>query len=187
MSDMLKAFGTTGATPTGPGYAHPLTEDIIRESSALLMEIPEGRRLLGYAKDNDITFGALTGKQPSYHVTDSHHLYLVCPANTKAVDLEEMACNLGIGIREIEQPAIGIARAAPGTPGLDLERATFNHMLDIIIEMCKIADEFVAVKGSTKLVDRIEKLGHSELHRGIRSGLPHQELANILNKTIKSV
>lgn len=187
MSDMLKAFGTTGSTPTGPGYAHPMTEDIIREASSLLMEIPEGRRLLEYAKKNDITFGAITGRQPSYQVTDSHHLFLICPANTKAVDLEEMACNLGIGIREIEQPSVGISRAVTGIPGQDLERITFNHMLDIIIEMCKIADEFVAVKGSTKLVDRIEKLGHSELHRGIRSGLPHQELANILNKTIKSV
>lgn len=187
MSDILKAFGTTGATPTGPSYKHPLEEEIIREASSLLMSIPEGKRLLKYAKDNDINFHAVSGREPNYRRGDAHNVYLICPANTKAVDLEEMACNLGLGIRDIEQPSIGIAWAIPGTPGLDLEKATFNHFLDIIIEMCRITDEFVALNGSTKLVDLIEKLGHAEIHRGIRSGLPHQELAEILRKTIKSV
>ncbi len=186
MSDILKAFGTTGSgAPGGPNYKHPLEEDIIRESSALLMQIPEGKRLLKYAKDNDINFHAITGREPNYKRGDAHNVYLLCPANTKAVDLEEMACNLGLAIRDIEQPSVGIPWAVPGTPGLDLEKATFNHFLDIIIMMCKITDEFVALNGSTKLVDLIEKLGHAELHRGIRSGLPHQELAEILRKTIK--
>lgn len=187
MSDMLKAFGTTGATPTGPTYKHPLEEEIIRESSSLLMKIPEGKRLLKYAKDNDIHFHAVSGREPNFRRGDAHNVYLICPANTKAVDLEEMACNLGLGIRDIEQPSLGMPWAIPGTTGVDLEKATFNHFLDIIIEMCKITDEFVALNGSTKLVDLIDKLGHAELHRGIRSGLPHQELAEILRKTIKSV
>ena len=186
MSDMLKAFGTTG-TPSGPTYKHPLADEIIRESSALLMQIPEGKRLLKYAKDNDINFHAITGREPNYRRADGHNIYLICSANTKAVDLEEMACNLGLGIREIEQPSLGIPWLTPGAAVSDPDAAVINHFLDIIIEMCKIADEFVALNGSTKLVDLIEKLGHAELHRGIRSGLSHQELAEILRKTIKSV
>lgn len=186
MSDMIKAFGTTG-TPTGPTYKHPLEEEIIRESSSMLMKIPEGKRLLKYAKDQDINFHAITGREPNYRRGDAHNLFLICPANTKAVDLEEMACNLGMAIREIEQPAIGIPWVTAGMAGSDVERMILNHYLDIIIIMCKITDEFVALNGSTKLVDLIEKLGHAELHRGIRSGLPHQELAEILRKTIKSV
>jgi hypothetical protein len=187
MSDMLKAFGTTGSAQTGPTYKHPLEEEIIREASSLLMQIPEGKRLLKYAKDHDIHFHAVSGREPGFRYGDGHNLFLLCPANTKAVDLDEMACNLGLAIREIEQPSVGIPRPIPGAAGIDLESATFNHMLDIIIEMCKITDEFVALNGSTKLVDLIEKLGHAELHRGIRSGLPHQELAEILSKKIKSV
>lgn len=187
MSDMQKAFGTTGQAPSGPNYGHPLTEAIVSECSALLMQIPEGKRLLKFAKDNDLNFKVITGREPSFLPHEGKNIYLVCPANTKAVDLDEMACNMGIAIREAEQPTIGIPRPTPGTPGIDLEKATFNHMLDIIVEMCKITSEFVDVKKSTKLVDLLEKLGHSELYRGIRSGKSYQELAEILKKTIKSV
>lgn len=182
MTDMLKAFGTIG-TASGPTYRHPLEEEIIRESSSLLMKIPEGKRLLRYAKDNDISFFAISGRQPDFQVADARTIYVVCPANTRGVDVEEMACNLALGIRVIEQPSVGIPKPVPNTA--DLERVTLNHMLDIIIEMCKIGDEIAEATGSTKLVDQIKNLGHAELHRGIRSGLSHQELAEILSKNIK--
>ena len=86
MSDILKAFGTTGH-PSGPNYSHPLAEDILRECSSLLMEVPEGRRLLKYAKDTDINLHVMTGREPGYRYGDAHNVFLVCPANTKAVDL----------------------------------------------------------------------------------------------------
>ncbi len=188
MSDMLKAFGTTGQpTPAGADFKHPMEEDIVRECSALLMGIPEGKRLLAYAREHDINFHVMTGKEPNFRMADSKNLFLLCPANTRAVDLEEMACNMAIGIRNIEQPSIGIPRPTPGIPGVDLEKATFNHMLDIIIEMCKIALEFETVNKSTKLIDLVEKLGHGDINRAIRSGKSQEELAKILREEIKKV
>lgn len=186
MSDILKAFGTTGQIPTGPNYTHPLSEDILRECSSLLMEIPEGRRLLKFAKDKDINFHVITGREPGYRYGDPHNVFLVCPANTKAVDLDEMAVNLGLAIHDAELPTIGSPHPTPGIYTVEMERVALNHILDIIIEMCKISNEFVKVKPNTKLIDLIEKLGHAELNRGIGTGKSKQELAEVLEKSLKN-
>lgn len=184
MSDILKAFDTTGHLPTGPSYAHPLGEDIIRESSSLLSDIPEGMRLLKYAKDHDIKFNVATGKEPGYRYGDQHTLFLICPAQTKAVDLEEMACNLGLAIHEIELAATGHPRPNTQSGSPDLPQITFNHLLDIIYEMCKMVVEFESAGKSGKLVDLVEKLGHGDIYRGIRSGKNKQELAEVLRKIL---
>ena len=184
MSDILKAFGTIG-TPGGPAYTHPLADDILRECSSLLMEIPEGRRLLKYAKDADIALHVMTGREPGYRFGDAHNVFLVCPANTKAVDLDEMAVNLGLAIYDAELPTLGSPHPTPGVFSPEMERVALNHILDIIIEMCKISNEFVKVKPDTKLIDLIEKLGHAEINRGIGTGKSKQELAEVLAKSLK--
>ncbi len=183
MSDILKAFDTTGHLPTGPSYAHPLSEDIIRESSSLLSDIPEGMRLLKFAKDNDIKLNVVTGKEPGFAYSNNQNVYLTCPANTKAVDLEEMACNLGMALYDIERTVNGAARPAYGAPEQDA--ILFNYHLDIIMEMCKIVSEFEDSGKSGKLVDLVEKLGHLDIYRGIRSGKNKQELAEVLRKTLE--
>ena len=185
MNDVTKAFETTGQIPTGPTYTHPLSEDIIRECSSLLMEIPEGRRLLKFARDNDIKFNAITGREPGYQYGDAHNVFVICPANTKAVNLDEMACNLGMAIREIEQQSEGISRPVYGSMAADQQRVSFNHFLDIIYTMCKIVSEFVDVRKDTKLVDLVEKLGHGSIYRGIRSGKNKQELAEVFADSLK--
>jgi hypothetical protein len=185
MDDVTKTFETIGQIPTGPTYAHPLSEDIVRECSSLLMEIPEGRRLLKFARENDIKFNAITGREPGYQYGDAHNVFLICPANTKAVDLDEMACNLGMAIREIEQQSDGIPRPIYGSMAADQQRISFNHLLDIIYEMCKIVSEFVDAKKGTKLVDLVEKLGHGNIYRGIRSGKSKQELAEVFADSLK--
>lgn len=184
MSDILKAFGTTG-TPSGPVYTHPLSEEIIRECSSLLMEIPEGRRLLKYAKDKDVNLHVMTGREPGYRYGDAHNVFLVCPQNTKAVDLDEMAVNLGMAIRDVELPSLGVPHPTPGVFSPEMEKIAFNHVLDIIITMCQIVREFAEIKPQTKLVDLVEKLGHADLYRGIGSGKNKQELALVLEKSLK--
>jgi hypothetical protein len=186
MNDINKEFGGSGAAggESSP-YAHPLADQILQECSALLMEIPEGKRLLDFAREKDLKIHVITGKEPSFQSGDKDNTFLICPANTKAVDLYEMAGNLAIAIRDAEQPYDGIPKPIPGAPGIDLPRATFQHFLDIIYEMCKIGVEFEDVKKSSKIVDLIEKLGHGDIYREVRSGKTKQDIAPLLAEVMK--
>jgi hypothetical protein len=185
MNDINKEFGGSGAASGPSPYAHPLADQILQECSSLLMEIPEGRRLLDFAREKDLKIHVITGKEPSFQRGDKDNVFLICPADTKTVDLYEMAGNLAVGIRDAEQPYDGIPHPVPGAPGIDLPRATFQHFLDIIYEMCKIAVEFEDVKKSSKIVDLIEKLGHGNIYREVRSGKTKQDVAPLLAEVMK--
>lgn len=187
MNDVSKDFGHSGVPSAAPNYAHPMAAAIMEECTSLLGKIPEGRRLLSLMKEKAMRIEVITGKEPGYRFALPDLAYLICPANTKAVDLPEMAVCMGLALRELEQPYIGIFRAIPAIQGEQLSSILFQQLLDITIEMCKIVGEFEDVGNHAKLVDLLEKLGHLELYRGFRSGKTKEELAKIYSVSIKTV
>ena len=165
---------------TGPSYAHPQQEEIIRDAAALLMTIPEGKRLHAQVKQLDITIRAIIGKEPGFFVPDANTVILVVPKAVSSIDPYEIACNLGLGIREIEINFVNIQRLN-SDPHL-----VYQKTVDIIIEMCKIVSEFHDVHNISKLVDLVEKLGHGNVYRLLRSKADYKELADLVLKELKS-
>ncbi|MEK7802323.1 MAG: hypothetical protein AAB276_07705 [Pseudomonadota bacterium] len=189
MNDIAKDFGNSGAgiNPAAPHYAHPQADAIMEECRDILSTISEGKRLLAFADEKSIKIEIITGKEPGYRFALPDLAYLICPLNTKAVDLPEMAVCLGLAIREMEQPHAGIFRAIPALHGEQTPNILFRQMLDITLEMCRIVSEFEAVGNHTKLVDLLEKLGHGEIYKGFKSGKNQEELAKIYSISINAV
>ena len=184
MNDVSKEFGSSGAVPTAGSYGHPLADAILNESASLLSQIPEGRRLLELAKTNNYKISVISGREPDFRYVASDTAYLICPLNTKAVDLDVMALIYGLAIYELEQPSIGIPRAAFDP---SQKHILFSQLLDITLKMCHIIGEFEDVNKSTKLVDYVAKLGHHDLYRGYRSGKSKEDLTNIYSVKINAV
>lgn len=163
---------------TGPSYAHPKQEEIIRDAAALLMTIPEGKRLHAQVKQLDITIRAIIGKEPGFFVPDANTVILVVPKAVPSIDPYEIACNLGLGIREIEISFVNIQR-------LTIEpHLIYQKTIDIIIEMCKIVSEFQDVHNVSKLIDLLEKLGHGSVYRLYRSQADYKEMADLIVKNL---
>ncbi|HOO51864.1 MAG TPA: hypothetical protein PLK94_11305 [Alphaproteobacteria bacterium] len=188
MNDMLKEFGDSRAQMAGaPDYQHPQSDIILEECQELLAKLPEGKRLLEAAKEKGFKYQVITGKIPDFHVTGNDTLVLVCPANTKAVDLEEMACNMGMGIRALEQPHVGFQKPQFGNDSPQNVHAVRQHFLDITIEMCIIVSEIYDANNNSKIVDLLDKLGHRELYEAYRSGKSKEEMAEIYFKSVNAV
>lgn len=184
MNDMFKDFGSSGAAPAVSTYAHPLADAIKKESFALLSEIPEGKRLLAVEKERNFKIEVINGRQPDFRYGDAETAYVICPLNTKAVDLDVIAVTYGLAIYELEQPSLGIQRAAYDPSQKHL---LFSQLLDITLKMCQIVGEFEDVGKSTKLIDYLANLGHIELYRGYRLGKSKEELTNIYSVSINAV
>ncbi len=184
MNEVVKEFGLSGTRNNEQQYTHPQAEAILAECHDLLGKIPEGRRLLELAQNKNYHISVITGPKPDYIFTSPTSTQLVCPLNTKAVDLPEMAVCMGLAIRDLEQPSVGIPRAVPAIHGQNLPQVLFKQLLDISIEMCKIVGEFYDVDNNTKLVDLLDKLGHGNLYRGFRSGKSQEELTKIYSVSI---
>jgi hypothetical protein len=183
MNEVVKEFGMSGNVSRD--YSHPQADAILAESQNVLAEIPEGQRLLSLAKEKSYIFKVMVGKQADWHVMPPSTLTLICPANTKAVNLEEMALSLGLGLRELEQPSVGIARPTMDALG-QLPDLTFKYSLDISMEMYKIVTEFDGRDKYPKFLDLLKRLGHSDIYKGYRAGKSQQEIAVLLDKAIKS-
>jgi hypothetical protein len=184
MNDVSKTFGSSGAVPAVDSYAHPLADAIIAESTSLLAEIPEGRRLLAIAKTKNYKIEVISGREPDFKYGSVDTAYVICPQNTKAVDLDVMALIYALAIYELEQPSLGIPRAAVDP---SQKHILFNQLLDITLEMCRIVGEFEDANKSAKLVDYLAKLGHINLYRGFRSGQSKEELTKTYSVTINAV
>ncbi|PZP54761.1 MAG: hypothetical protein DI586_08900 [Micavibrio aeruginosavorus] len=176
MSDTLhEAFGQMGQT--GPNYIHPNADEIIRDAVTLLNEIPEGKILTPLIKDLNIAIRVIIGKEPGFFVPDEKTITLILPKILTAVNPFEIACNLGLAIKEIEINMFNIQR-------LKVDPQIFNKkLIDIVLEMCKIVSEFEDVHKHTKLVDLLIKLGHSDVYKLYKAKASYQEMANIIIKS----
>lgn len=190
MNDMLKEFGDSGAQMAGPSsYAHPQTATVVEECNELLEKIPEGRRLLDYAKDRQIKIDILIGKKIDWKVFyEENRACIFCPANTKAVDLHEMAMALAIAIREMEHKDLGILHPNPALQGAETaHRILVDYFLDINMEMCKIVAEFRNMEEGPKFLDFIKKLRQDEFYEEYVSGKTKEQLRELLFKTLTNV
>lgn len=184
MNDVLKDFGSSGAVQTPNPLTHPMADAIRAECISLLEKTNEGKRLLEFANQYSIKINVITGREPNYVTYTRDETTLICPAVTKAVDLDEMACNLAMGLRECESGYNGVPLTSINLPQADKDWSNYRKTLDSLTVMCKIAYEFSLVNNNTKLIDLVKKLGHYKLYEGVLSGLNDEELGKILITTV---
>ncbi|OFW87292.1 MAG: hypothetical protein A3J37_05430 [Alphaproteobacteria bacterium RIFCSPHIGHO2_12_FULL_45_9] len=184
MNDVLKDFGSSGAVQAPNPLSHPMADAIRAECISLLEKTNEGKRLLEFANQYSIKINVITGREPNYVTYTRDETTLICPAVTKAVDLDEMACNLAMGLRECESGYNGVPLTSINLPQADKDWSNYRKTLDSLTVMCKIAYEFSLVNNNTKLIDLVKKLGHYKLYEGVLSGLNDEELGKILITTV---
>lgn len=184
MNEVSKDFGSSGAVQAPNPLAHPMADAILQECTELLEKTTEGRRLIDFSRQYAIKINVITGREPNFFTFEKDSTTLVCPAVTKAVDLDEMACNLGMGLRECECGYNGIALVTLNLPQEQKEWANYRKTLDTLTTMCKIVHELSVVNNNTKLIDLVKKLGHYKLYEGVLSGLNDEELGKILISTV---
>lgn len=184
MNDVLKDFGSSGAVHAPNPLAHPMADAIRAECISLLEKTKEGTRLVEFYRQYSIKINVITGRAPNYVTYVRDETTLICPAVTKAVDLDEMACNLAMGLRECETGYNGVPLTSINLPPEEKNWANYRKTLDSLTTMCKIAYEFSVVNNNTKLIDLVKKLGHYKLYEGVLSGLNDEELGKILLVTV---
>ncbi|HNQ91628.1 MAG TPA: hypothetical protein PKI93_01715 [Alphaproteobacteria bacterium] len=191
MNDITKDFESMGAQmAAGPAsYGHPQADIIRKECESLLSKTSEGTRLLGYKNDNNIRIDIIAGKKVDWKASHADNTaYIFCPANTKAVDLEEMALGYAIAIREMEHKDLGIRHPDPvAHPAEENQLILLDYFLDMNMEMCKIVSEFEKSDKETKFLDLVKKLGQDDFYREYVSGKSKQELKETLNKTLTNI
>ncbi len=155
--DLHGTFERKGSQTTSP-FKHPDEIAIIKSAYDLLAEIPAGKELLPLIKDHDIRIEVVIGREPNVFSHPDNRVTLVCPKLWGGVNPYEMACNLGIGLREIELNYNGNQLVTGDISSF------YRRTVDIVILMCKIVSEFESLKGHTKLVDLMKTLGHHEVY-----------------------
>lgn len=187
MNDLNKAFenSTPPAAGDGPSYAHPLADSVVEECSKLLSQIPEGQRLLAFAKEKGITFKVIAGREVGNTVPSMDTIVLTCPKLTKTVNIHEMAANVGLGLLEAEMLHNGLVSLnMTGLPPADRDLMIYRKTLDSLIGLCKIAHEFETVKNNSKFLDLVDKLGHDGFYREYVSGAPYDRLGHLLIQSV---
>lgn len=186
MNDLNKAFGSsTPPTGDGPSYAHPLEEKVIEECGKLLSQIPEGQRLLAFAKEQRITLKVIASREIGNTVPSMDTIVLTCPAVTKTVNIHEMAANFALGLIEAEMLYDGRISLNMGSlPQAERDIMIYRKTLDSLIGLCKIAHEFETVKNNSKFLDLVEKLGHDGFYREYVSGAPYDKLGTLLIRSV---
>lgn len=180
MSDttLHDAFAPLGQAQAGPSYAHPQQDEIIRDAVALLETIPEGKILVPMIKEMNLSIRVIIGKQPDFFVPDANSVVLIMPKAVATVNPFQIACSLGLGIKEIDLNLVNVQRLSND------KHTLYKKVIDIVLEMCKIVGEFQDVHNHLKLVDLLEKLGHSEVYKLYRSKADYKEMADQIVKTI---
>ena len=156
--DLHDAFGTKGADTAPSQFRHPDEAKIIKSAYDLLSEIPAGKELIPIAKERDCRIKVVIGREPDVFTHGDDRITIVCPKLYGGVNPYEMACNLGIGLREVELNYNGNQLVTGDVSSF------YRRTVDIVILMCRMVSEFHDVKGHTKLIDKMTRLGHHEVY-----------------------
>lgn len=74
---------------------------------------------------------------------------------------------------------MGYRRPSQDSDPVEYASMTFSKTLDIITNMCIIADELKEELGYSKPLDIVHELGHGDIYKAYKDKLPHEELVNV--------
>lgn len=148
-------------------YTHPESEYILAQARSYLSQSETGKRLLRMADQRDIAVNILASKDITRFVPDAGHVYLGL-ASDAAPDYRHLVLNLGGALREVEHFLVGYAPPDHNTDPVDFAALSFAKELDIIINMCRIAEELHACDALQNILDALEEMGHDEIYQSYK-------------------
>jgi hypothetical protein len=172
------SFGDLGDIAHAVSYAHEESDPIIRAGKEILQQIPSGERLLEVMHKFNIPINTVKGRELTYNNPDDKSIFLVLPPHVKNVP-ELVALTIGCAIRDVEQGIVGFTRPDKDMDPVEFASVTFSKSLDVIVNMCQIADELKTNLGFNKPLDIIDELGHSNLYKAYKAEADHDTLVDI--------
>ena len=173
------SFGTLGDKPNVVSYAPEEADPILNAAKDILKQIPVGVKLLEILQKFNIPVKTIKGRELTYTTPDEQSIYMVLPP--KAGESPELvALTLGCAIRDVEQSVRGFTKPDPELDPIEFASITFSRTLDIIVNMCQIADELKLNLGYTKPLDIVDELGHSGIYKAYKDEVGHDRMIDIL-------
>ncbi len=173
------SFGSLGDMPNVASYAHEEADPILNSAKEILEKIPAGQRLLEVMKQYSIPVKTIKGKELTYSSPDEQSIFIVLPPHSeKSIDL--VALTLACGIRDVEQSIKGFTKPNQELDPIEYASITFSRTLDVLVNMCQIADELKENLGFTKPLDIIDELGHSNLYKAYKDNASHDQMIEVL-------
>ncbi len=171
-------FSTSGADTSMRGFAHPKEKAVLENAKEILGKTETGARLLDVMNHYKIPIRVMSGREITYTTPDDSTVYLMAPpAVTKSYDV--VALTLGCGIRDVEQGMVGFKRPDKDLDPVEYAAMTFSKSLDIIVNMCKIADELKEKLGFQKPLDIVYELGHGNIYKAQKANADYNEIVDL--------
>ncbi len=177
--DLNDAFGSKGTQTAPSPFRHPAERDIIKNAYELLNSIPAGQELIPTIKRYDVRIEVTVGREPNVVTMPNNTINLIVPKNLNGVNEYEIACNLGIGLREIELNNTGNQLV---TGDMD---SFYFRAVDTVMLMCRLVNDYEILKGHTKLVDLMAQLGHSKVYGQYKSQASNEVMKETIITAIK--
>ena len=179
--DISNNFTETGNAQTKPiSYAHPESASILSKARDDLAKSATGLRLLQMADQRNIEIHILVNKDITRFVPDSGHIYLgLSPDNEP--DERHIVLNLGGALREAEHFLVGYAPPDPeNSDPTDFVALSFAKELDIIINICMVAEELHASSALQNMIDVLEDMGHGQIYQSYREQKSAEEMLGMM-------
>ncbi|MBI1327195.1 MAG: hypothetical protein GC136_06090 [Alphaproteobacteria bacterium] len=165
---MLDAFSAKGGSDkAGLDMTHPDGDSILNEAIEILEKIPEGLRLLEVKNTYNIPIKVIKGKEITFNLPDEDTVYIFAPSGKKN-PAEILALAVACGLREAEHKIVGFTRPSKHLPMEEQAQIIYSKSLDIILCMCRIADEIHEKFKLRTVLDIIDELGHGEVYKAFK-------------------
>ncbi len=125
-----------------------------------------------------IPITVIPGREINYSTPDDISLILMVSPDYKS-DPELVTLILGVALRDMEHAVMGYRRPSQEEDPVEYASMTFSKTLDIIMNMCIIADELKQELGYSKPLDIVHELGHGDIYKAYKDKLSHVELVNV--------
>ena len=148
-------------------YTHPDNAAILSQARNYLAQSITGKRLLQLADYRGIETRILANKDTTRFVPDAGHAYLGLSANEDP-DYRHITLNLGGALREAEHFLVGYAPPDQNYNPVDFAALSFAKELDIIINICRIAEEIRDSDALLNILDALEEMGHGGIYQSYK-------------------
>lgn len=173
------AFETGQTTSAAIDYTHPQADKLRHAAETMLERSPTGLKLVRLAYQNNIQVKVLRHKSGQGFSPENRTVYLGISTDINTIAPAHVL-ELGGALRQAQQQMVGHGTPSP----VNLDPVAFEgqyhaKMLDIIVTMCKIAQELDAVSNGSEFVDSLKSFGHGDIYEALISKGPGDHLMDI--------
>ena len=172
------AFGAGQTQAAAIDYTHPQAEKLRHAAETMLERSPTGLKLVRAAYQNNIAIHVLRHKSGQGFSPENRTAYIGIPSEINTITAAHIL-ELGAALRQAQQQMTGSPTPTPDMDPVTYEAQYHGKMLDIIVTMCKIAQELEAVGAGSDFVDSLTSFGHGNIYEALISKGPGDHLMDI--------